>query len=163
MTSSTAPLSVNFVCRLAWSNSLECWLTRFPCQAAGLPCVPAWSMAKTNSASNTCRIEALLSRVGVKELMTIVPFTAACSSPAMLGSCRYVELVAGRKWSHLTEASRLVHARTFAHVTALVGAPWMIALRLGAAILVRSRRSAVKSSWRRTVSKGFLNRSERLL
>ena len=41
-----------------------------------------------------------------------------------------------------------------------MGATWTIALRLGVADLVRSRRSAVKLSWRRTVSKDFLDPSE---
>jgi len=54
-------------------------------------------MAKTNSASNICRVEALLSRVVVKDSMTVVAFMAAWPSPATLGSYRYVELAAGHK------------------------------------------------------------------
>ncbi|KAH9038646.1 hypothetical protein EDB83DRAFT_1726778 [Lactarius deliciosus] len=75
---------------------------------------------------------------------TIVAFMAACLFPVTLGSCR------------------LVPARTSADATTFVEIPWAIALRLGVAILVRLRRSAVKSTWRRTVLKGFLNPREYL-
>jgi hypothetical protein len=158
MTCSTALLSVAFVRRLAWLNSRIradlLW------QAAVPLCVPAWSTPKTNSASNICRIEALLSRVGVKDIMPIVAFMAPWRSLAMVGSCRYVELTAGRMWSYLTGAFRLALARTSVDATAFVGLPWAIALRLGVAVLVRSRRSVVKSSWRRTASKDILNPSK---
>ena len=156
----TSLRSVAFVCRLAWFNFLIILLNHFLWKVAGPPVVPAWSIPKTNSASNICSVTALLSRVGVKDLMPIVPFMASWSSLAMLGSCRYVESVVSRKGSRLIEPFRLGAAQTSAHATTFVGVPWTIALRLGVAVVVRSRRSAVKLSWRRTVSKGLLNPSE---
>lgn len=112
--------------------------------AAGPPGVPAWSIPRPSSASNICRTEAPLYRVGVKDIMPIVAFMAAWLSPAMLGSYR-------------SETARI-----FAHDTTSVGALWETASRLGVAILVRSRRSAAKLSWRRRVLKSILNLREYL-
>ena len=60
----------------------------------------------------------------------------------------------------LNRSFRLGTARTSAHVTVFVGKSWVIALRHGAASLARSHRSAAKLSWKRTVSKAFLDPSE---
>ena len=156
----TSLMSVAFVCRLAWLKFLIILLNRFLWKVAGPPGVPAWSIPKTSSVSNICRITALLSRVEVKDTMTIVLFMASWPLPAMLGSCRYVDSVLGRKWRRLTKPFRLVAVRTPARATTFVGVLWTIALRLGVAVVARSRKSAVKSSWRRTVLKSLLNPSE---
>lgn len=98
--------------------------------------------------------------MGVHTLMAIVPFIAAWQAPASPGSWGYVKLVTGRRWSYLFEPFRLVNARTSAHATAFVGVPLKIALRPGAVLLARSRRSTMKLSWRRKASIEGSSRSE---
>lgn len=94
--------------------------------------------------------------------MEIVLFMAACSFQTSLGPCRYVEELAAGGVSLLRHC-RLALARTSAHATTFVEASWAIALRHFFAVLVRSRRRVVKSSWRRTVARGFLDLSEFVL
>ena len=161
MICSTVVPIVTFVRRLASLNSRI--LTDLLWQSAVPSGVPVWSTPKTNSASDICSMKALLSPVGVEGSQRIVAFIAPLPSSGMLGSCRYVELAAGHRWGHLVEAIRLAPARRSAHATASVEVPlaiMAIALCLYVAVLVRSRRSAVKSSWRRAASKGFLKTSK---
>ena len=81
----------------------------------------------------------------------------AWPSLVMVGFCRYVESAISCKVESLNKHFRLRTVLSSAHATTFVGVPWTIALRLGVVVLVRSRRSAVKLSWRRTVSKDFLD------
>ena len=99
MACSIALLSVASVRRLAWLNTLI--LADLLWQFAASSGVPAWSTLKINSASDIYSIEALLSPVGVKELVPIVAFMARWQSCGVLGSYRYVESAAGLKWSYL--------------------------------------------------------------
>jgi hypothetical protein len=93
-------------CCLCESTSHSCMpVDPISLQAAGPPGVPAWSIPRPSSASNICRTEAPLYRVGVKDIMPIVAFMAAWLSPAMLGSYRYVESAASCKWARLTRCS----------------------------------------------------------
>ena len=157
MTCSTVVPIATFVRRPASLNSRI--LAHLLWQSAVPSGVPVWSTPKTNSVFGTCNNEALLSPVGVEALTRIVEFILPWSSSCMLGFCGYVESAAGRKWRLLTEVFRLAPARRSAHATASVEVPlaiMAIAVCLCFANLVCSRRSAVKSSWRRTASKGFL-------
>ena len=157
MACSAVPRSVASVCQLYLSHILA---DPISLQAAGQPGVHAWSIPKLSNASNICRTKALLSPVGAKDLMPTAVFMVAWLSPAMLGSCRYVGLAAGREVDSLNEVLRLETVRISAHATTFVVALGETALRLGVAILVRSRKSAAKLSWRRGVLEDILNPSE---
>jgi hypothetical protein len=100
------------------------WLNFFLWKVAALLFVPAWSIPRTNSVFTNCRLTAPLSRVGVTDIMLIVPFMPAWSSLAIRGSCWYVEAAVSRQWGYLlTEVFSLVTAGTSAHATTSVGAP----------------------------------------
>lgn len=94
MACSAVPRSVASVCQLYISRMLA---DPISFQVAGQSGVHAWSIPRPSNASKICRTKALLFLVGAKHMMPIVAFMAVCLSPAMVGSCRYVELAAGRK------------------------------------------------------------------
>jgi hypothetical protein len=66
------PLYVDYLVSLS-DNLAELFLW----EVATPPVVPAWSIPKTSSASNICRLTALRSLVAVNDTLRIVPFMAS--------------------------------------------------------------------------------------